>query len=270
MDCGAEIGRVVALAAGMAALASVGPAHADDAALAKQLNNPVASLISVPFQLNYDRSIGPEDGDRHLLNIQPVVPLELSEDWNLVSRTILPVITQHDTAGHSGTQSGLGDITQSLFLSPVSPGPGGIIWGIGPAFLIPTATDDLLGSEKWGAGPTGVVLKQGGPWTYGMLTNHIWSFAGSSDRMDVSATFLQPFLAYTTADARTFGLNTESTYDWENDHWSVPINLTAGKLVQIARQPVSFTAGLRYWAEAPESGPEGLGLRLSVTLLFPK
>lgn len=258
------------LLAAASLLGSAGLACADDADLAKQLSNPVASLISVPFQFNYDRGYGPDDGYRATLNIQPVVPISLNDDWNLISRTILPLITQHDVAGQSGTQSGLGDTTQSLFFSPKAPGPGGVIWGVGPAMLLPTATDDMLGSGKWGAGPTAVLLKQSGPWTYGVLANHIWSFAGDDDRSDVNSTFLQPFLSYTTPTAWTFGLNTESTYDWTNDDWSVPINFTVAKLVKFGKQPVSFTVGARYWAQTPESGPEGWGVRGVVTLLFPK
>lgn len=258
------------VAAAAAVMLFSGPARSDDADLAKQLSNPIASLISVPFQFNYDSGYGPNDGYRATLNIQPVVPISLNENWNMISRTILPIITQEDIAGPSGTQSGLGDITQSLFFSPKQPGAGGVIWGVGPVFLVPTATDDLLGTGKWGAGPTGVALKQSGPWTYGMLANHIWSFAGEGDRNDVNSTFLQPFLSYTTPDAWTFGINTESTYDWTSGDWSVPINLTVAKLVKFGDQPVSFTVGTRYWAEAPENGPDGWGFRGVVTLLFPK
>jgi hypothetical protein len=114
------------------------------------------------------------------------------------------------------------------------------------------------------------VLKQDGPWTYGMLGNHIWSFAGQSDRRDVSSTFMQPFISYTTKDAWTFSLNTESTYDWETNDWSVPINFAVAKLITIDKQPISLTAGIRYWAAAPDNGPEGLGFRVAVTFLFPK
>ncbi|WP_156386944.1 MULTISPECIES: transporter [unclassified Rhizobium] len=238
--------------------------------LAKKLSNPIASLISVPFQFNYDRGYGSEDGNREVLNIQPVIPISLNEDWNVISRTILPVISQNDIAGQSGHQFGLGDITQSLFFSPKQPGPDGIIWGAGPAFLIPTATDDLLGTGQWGAGPTAVALKQDGPWTYGLLANHIWSFAGRNDRQDVSSTFLQPFVSYTTPDAWTFALNTESSYDWVQDEWSVPVNFQVSKLVKLGEQPVSFTAGARYWAQSPENGPQGWGFRAGVTFLFPK
>jgi hypothetical protein len=169
-------------------------AFADDADLAKQLSNPIASLISVPFQFNYDRGYGPNDGYKAYINVQPVIPISLNDNWNLISRTILPIASQHDIAGPSGDQFGLGDITQSLFFSPAKPTESGITWGAGPVFLLPTATDDLLGGGKWGAGPTAVVLKQDGPWTVGMLVNHIWSFAGAHDRSDVSSTYLQPFI----------------------------------------------------------------------------
>lgn len=244
--------------------------RAQDQDLAKKLSNPIASLISVPFQLNYDRGFGPVDGHKTILNIQPVIPISLNEDWNVISRTIVPVVWQSDIAGKSGSQSGLGDTVQNFFLSPKQPGPGGVIWGVGPVFLLPTATDDLLGSEKWGLGPTAVVLKQDGPWTYGGLANHIWSIAGERSRQDVNSTFLQPFLSYTTADAWTFALNTESTYNWETNDWSVPINMMASKLVTFGKQPVSFQVGARYWAAAPENGPEGWGFRANVTFLFPK
>lgn len=256
----------------LATIATMGASSAQEAEsdLAKKLSNPVASLISVPFQFNYDRGFGPEDGNRETLNIQPVIPISLNEDWNIISRTILPVIWQNDIAGPSGHQFGLGDTTQSFFLSPKEPTAGGIIWGVGPAFLLPTATDDLLGSGKFGIGPTAVVLKQEKEWTVGALANHIWSVAGEGSRPDVNSTFLQPFLSYTTKDAWTFTLNTESTYDWESDEWSVPINFEISKLVKFGEQPVSFQAGARYWATAPESGPEGWGFRVAVTFLFPK
>jgi hypothetical protein len=149
-------------------------AHAQNAdELAKQLSNPVSSLTSVPFQFNYDDGFGPPgDGDRFLLNVQPVIPASIGEHWNLISRTILPMVSQDDVVPGTGGQSGLGDLTQSLFFSPKAQIASGWTWGVGPALLVPTATDDLLGSEKWGAGPTAVVLKQSARgWTHGALVN---------------------------------------------------------------------------------------------------
>jgi hypothetical protein len=239
--------------------------------LAKQLSNPVAALISVPFQLNFDQDIGPaEEGDRWTLNLQPVIPIGINAEWNLISRTILPLIAQDDIFPGAGSQSGLGDVVQSFFFSPKEPTSSGWIWGAGPVFLLPTGSDDLLTADQWGAGPTAVVLKQQGHWTYGALANHLWSFAGDEDRQDVNATFLQPFLSYTTPTAWTYTLNTESTYDWEGEEWNVPVNALVSKVTKVGSQLVSVGGGLRYWADSPESGAEGLGVRLVFTLLFPK
>lgn len=247
-----------------------GAATDDASALAKQLSNPVASLISVPLQLNHDADIGPSDGERTQLNVQPVVPIALNEDWNLISRTILPIVSQNDVPGAGDDELGLGDTLQSFFFSPVEPTTGGWIWGAGPVFLLPTATDATLGAEKWGLGPTAVVLKQEGQWTYGALGNHIWSVDGDEARPDVNATFLQPFLAYTTPDAWTFTLNSESTYDWRADDLSVPLNALATKVLRAGDQLLSVGGGLRYWIEESDNGPEGWGLRFVVTFLFPK
>ncbi len=238
--------------------------------LAMQLANPIAALVSVPFQLNYDQDIGLRgEGERWTLNVQPVIPIELNEDWNLISRTILPLITQSDIAAGSGSQTGTGDAVQSFFFSPVAPVNGWIV-GAGPVFLLPTGSDDRLTADKWGAGPTGVALKQSGPWTYGALANHIWSFAGESNRPDVNSTFVQPFLSYTTPTGVTYTLQTESTYSWEDDSWNVPIAAVVSRVFAIGEQRFSVAGGFRYYAESPISGPDGLGVRLVFTLLLPR
>ena len=239
--------------------------------LAKKLANPVAALISMPFQLNYDSDIGATDnGSRWLMNIQPVIPLSINDDWNLINRTILPVISQSDIALGSGSQSGIGDIVQSMFFSPAAPSKSGWIWGVGPVFLLPTGSDDLLTADKWGLGPTALALKQVGPWTVGALVNHIWSVAGDDDRADINSTFLQPFVSYTTPTAVSFTINSESTYDWESKQWAVPVNFTVAKVTKFGKRLVSVGGGVRYWATSTDTGPEGWGGRLFVTLLFPK
>ena len=243
----------------------------DSADLAKKLANPISSLISVPFQLNYDSNIGPaDDGDRLVLNIQPVIPTSLNSDWNLITRVILPITSQDDIFPGAGDQFGLGDTTISAFFSPVKPAFGKWIWGVGPVAVLPTATDDLLGGEKWALGPTAIALTQSGPWTVGGLVNHVWSFAGDGKRTDINNTFLQPFVSYTTPKAWTYTLNTESSYDWKADEWSVPINAQVSKLTKFGNQPVSIGVGARYWANSSPTGPEGFGLRAFITFLYPK
>lgn len=262
--------NIVSCAAVATSLFSAATYAQDAENLAKKLSNPIAALISVPLQYNYDHHFGRnDDGHRSLLNIQPVVPITLNADWNVISRTIVPLVSQSDVIPGSSA-SGLGDITQSLFFSPKKPTAGGLIWGVGPVFLFPTGSDSQLSARKWGAGPTGVLLKQSGPWTYGALANHIWGAGGVKSRTNVSNTFLQPFLSYTTKDAWTLGVNTESTYDWKSEQWGVPLNLTVSKVMKFGKQPVSIGGGLRYWAGDPRGGPRDVGLRVVVTFLFPK
>ena len=243
------------------------PQAASSEDLSKQLNNPVSNLISVPFQENIDFSVGPDEGTRSVLNVQPVVPFAISEKWSLIVRTIMPITYQDDVIPDSD-QFGLGDVTQSFFFSP-KPGPGGIVWAVGPVFVYPTSTSRFLGGDKWGAGPTALVLKQTGGDTVGILANHVWSVAGDGDRADISTTFLQPFFSHTTKAHTTFGINAESTYDWKGKHWTVPVNLTVTQLTHMGKQPVSVGGGVRYYASAPRDGPNW-GVRLIFTMLFPK
>ena len=248
---------------------AAGGASAQD--LAQQLANPVSSLISVPLQLNVDRQVGTEDtGERLTLNIQPVIPIRLNDDWNLISRTILPLIDQTGIAPGSGSQNGLGDVLQSAFFSPVAPTSGGWIWGAGPALLMPTGSDDRLTADKWAAGPTAVFLKQEGPWTYGALVNHLWSFAGEDERSHINSTFMQPFVSFATPTGLSYTLNAETTYDHRTDQWTAPVFLGFSQVTRIGSQMIQLSAGLRYYLDSPASGPDGLGFRLNVVLLYPK
>lgn len=239
--------------------------------LANKLQNPVSDLISVPIQINYDQNIGQdEDGDRWLTNIQPVIPLSMNEDWNVISRTILPLISQQDIYPGYGEKSGNGDLLQSLFFSPKAKTPSGWTWGVGPAFSFPIASENEFGTEKWSIGPTAVGLRQDGPLTVGLLVNHLASFAGSDDRDDVNATFVQPFAAYTWKTGTALSINSETTFDWENDDTQMPINLVLGQLVPVGNQMFNVGIGLRQYLQSFDNGPDGTGGRIVVVWLLPK
>jgi hypothetical protein len=238
------------------------------AELAMKILNPVADLINVPFQNNWDFGIGATDATRFTMNIQPVIPFSLGEGWLVITRTIMPIISAESPIPGGETRSGLGDILQSFFFSPRAPVNGWTV-GVGPVFSYPTATDDALGTEKFGMGPTAVVLKQKKGWTIGALVNHVWSVAGEESRPDISTTFLQPFLSYTTKKHMTFGLNTESTYDWEGEQWTVPLNASVSQLLKVGKLPLSLGVGVRPYLEKPEGGPDW-GMRFVATFVFPK
>lgn len=236
-----------------------------DADLAQKLSNPVSSMTTVPLQWNYDCCYGTDDGARLTLNIQPVIPFKLKDDLNLIVRTILPVIYQQSPAPGVGSSSGVSDITQSFFFVPRT--SGGVTFGVGPVFLYPTGGEEL-GTEKWAAGPTALILKQDKGWTYGALVNHLWSFAGEDERDEVNQTFLQPFISYNTKAATTYSLNAESSYNWTTQTWSVPINASVSQLYTFGKQRVSVAAGAKFYL-TDEVGAPDWGLRVTATFLFP-
>lgn len=239
------------------------------AELAKKLANPVASLISLPFQNNMDVGIGELNGSRNTLNIQPVIPIKLSTNINLIARVVLPVVSQYNIYSEGSQQSGLSDAVVSAFFSPAE-AKNGLVWGIGPAFLVPTATDDLLGTKKFGVGPTALVLKQANGWTIGALMNQIWSVAGDEDRADVNQMFLQPFLNYNWKSGAGVGLNSEITQNWEGSTTTAYINSTVSGVTKLGAQIVSLAVGPRIQVAGPEGSKSDFGVRAAVTFVFPK
>ncbi len=256
----------------LGALMMLGSAHGratEDGDLAQELTNPIADLITVPIQVNIDRDVGPvDDGTRITTNVQPVIPFQINDRWNLITRTIVPLVDQEDLFPGAGSQFGLGDVNASLFFSPANPDDQGLTWGVGPVLVLPTSTNSKIGSEKWAAGPGAVALSIRGPWTVGLLANHVWSFAGDDDRQDIRNTFAQPFVSYTWPSAWTVSAQSETTYDWEAEEWGVPVNLAVSKLVQLGGLPVSLQAGAGYWLEPRENGPEGWRFRLQANLVL--
>ena len=254
----------------LAAALFAAEARAEDSSteeLAKKLQNPVAPIINVPIQNNYNWNVGQEhDGNVYMLRVQPVIPLPFNREYAVVSRTVLPFMSQDKVLGAS-SQTGLGDTEQSFFFTPMKPSSDGLKWGAGPLFYLPTATNPELGAEKWGLGPTGVILTQNGPWTAGLLANHIWSVAGHKDRPELNQTYLKPFGAYTFHNGFSINATLESDYDWRKAEWSLPFVAGASKVLSLGTHRLSVGGMLTYDPEMLASNK--LGLRAVVTLLLP-
>lgn len=271
---GRDVARVLATLVAVSILAGASPARADDEAteLAKKTQNPVADLISVPLQSNFNFDTGTKDATVYVLNVQPVIPLKLSSDWNLITRTIVPIINQPSLFEGpnqiSGSAWGLGDINASLFLSPAR--PGALIWGVGPTFTLPTATDWRLGSGKFSLGPAAVALTIQGPWVLGALINNQWSVAGWGDR-DVNRMLLQPFVNYNLGKGWYLTTSPIVTADWEADsgeRWTVPVGGGVGRLFKVGPLPINMQLAAYYNAEKPRFGSEWQ-LRFQVQFLLP-
>ena len=258
---------------GMASLA-VAEDQSSATDLAKAAQNPIAAMISVPFQNNTNFNVGPRDETQNVLNIQPVIPVDLNPEWNLVTRTIIPVISQPEVVPGQGRTNGIGDIQFSAFFSPKASTASGWIWGAGAIAQLDTASDDVLGTGKWGLGPTAVALKMEGAWVYGGLINNVWSVAGDDNRADVNAMLIQPFVNYNFPDkpGRYLTFAPIITANWEADsdnRWTVPLGLGIGQITKWSQQPVNLQASAYYNVENPENSADWQ-LRLQLQLLFPR
>ena len=241
------------------------PAEQD---LAKQLSNPISSLVSLPFQFNWEQNVGPNEQTRFVLNVQPVMPFAINDSWNLIARVIVPFVGQPPLFDGGVSAFGISDILASFFVSPTH---SLIIWGVGPAISLPSTSITTLGTEKWSAGPTAIVLKQTGPWTVGALWNQIWSFSGNRVRADVDQMFLQPFLSYQATKTVTLVLQSESSANWEVDEgrWTVPINFSVSKLSTFGTFPASYQFGGGGFAVHPDTGPSWK-VRSAIVILLPR
>jgi hypothetical protein len=250
------------------------PAEAPEAPgesdLAKKTQNPVASLISVPFQSNFNFGVGPDNGVQYVGNFQPVIPISLSENWNMINRPIVPVLYQPRASAAQGSEWGLGDIQYQAYFSPAKPGK--LIWGVGPVLSFPSATEDFLGSEKWSAGPALVALTMHGPWVVGANVTNQWSFAGDEDRPHVNQLFLQPFVNYNMPRGWYLSAAPSMTANWKaesGEKWTVPLGGGIGKIFKLGAQPINMQLQAFGYAEKPRGGPEW-ALRFQFQLLFPK
>lgn len=245
----------------------------DAASLAKAAQNPIAAMISVPLQYNINFDTGPLDGTQHLLNIQPVYPIDLNPKWNLITRTIVPVISQPAFAAGQDRTFGLGDIQFSALLSPKQT-VGGWVWGAGAIAQLDSATNARLGQGAWGLGPTAVALHLGTTWVYGALVNNVWSVSTDAGRPRVNQMLLQPFVNYNFADhpGRYLSFSPIITANWEASsaqRWVVPLGLSIGQIMRVGRQPVNLQAGAYYNVERPDDATRWQ-VRLQMQLLFPK
>jgi hypothetical protein len=249
--------------------AQPGGGQAQGADLAKKLSNPISDLVSVPFQFNWEQGVGPSKETRFILNVQPVMPFSLNKDWNMIVRVIAPLISQPALTEGGTAASGVGDIFTSFFFSPLKVKQFTV--GFGPAVSMPSNAEPTLGSGKFSAGPTIVVLKQTGRWTYGALWNQVWSFAGNADRTDVNQMFLQPFLAYQATRTVTLSAQSETTANWEaaEKKFTVPINFSVSKLSSFGVFPASYQLGFGVFAAHPDIGPSWK-IRGAIVIMLPR
>jgi hypothetical protein len=251
----------------------VAVAHEDAAELQKKLTNPVSDIVSLPFQWTTNLNVGPLDEPQHVLNIQPVYPVKLSDKWSLINRAIIPIVSNPAFASDQDRVSGLGDILLQEFFAP-APKHGGLIWGIGPAIQLDTATGERLGTGKWAAGPTVVFLGEPGDLTVGALLTQVFSFAGDADRTDVSLFQLQPILSYRLNPKLSVAYVGIITADWEAEDssqaWTVPLGASLSRVTRPKGfVPVNYIAGAGYNVVRPDQAGDWF-LRAQVIFILPK
>ena len=258
-----------------AILASIGfSAHAELSAveLAKLAQNPVGNLVSVPFQNNSNLNVGPNKVTQNVLNIQPVIPISVNTDWNVITRTIVPVVTMPAPApGVNGAQ-GIGDVVMTAFLSPAKPGEW--IWGLGPVAQLPTNTTAELGNKNVGVGPSAVVLHldHEDPWVYGVLVNNIWSVSSNNQGGSYNNGLIQPFVNYNFKNGVYIVSSPIATVNWQaasGQQWTVPLGGGIGKIFHLGELPMNTTLAAYYNVVKPEYGPNWQ-IRAQVQFMFPK
>lgn len=240
------------------------------AELNQQTQNPIAALTSVPFQNNWTFNVGPNDQTQYIMNLQPVIPYQLNQDWNLIMRMVMPLISQPQMSANVSGAFGLADTDVTFFLSPISSSK--FIWGIGPVISIPTATSRDLGSSRWGLGPSIVLLTQQNHWTIGLLTNQIWTLGGTNGDNGINNLFIQPFISYSLNASWNLSFTSETNYNWNaaiKQRWTVPLDLVLVKVLMLGKQALTIGAGPRYFAKFPGEKPRW-GARLVISFLFPK
>ena len=256
------------------ALAQSDETESEAAELARKAQNPIASMVSLPFQLNVNFDTGPLEKDQEILNIQPVYPFTLNDNWNLITRTIVPVISQPAFTPGQGRTNGIGDINFSAFFSPKKPTSSGWIWGAGPILVMDTASDDRLGQGAWSIGPSAVALKMNGPWVTGALINNVWSISKDSGRSDVNQMLIQPFINYNFPNkpGRYLSFSPIITANWEAESgqkWTIPLGLGIGQVMKLGKQPVNLQLASYYNVARPDNASRWQ-IRAQFVLMFPK
>ncbi len=243
----------------------------DPAELARKLANPIASLISVPFQNNTDVGVGEDhDGYINILNVQPLIPIKLSEKLNLITRSIIPVVSQKNITGEGTSQTGLGDMSIITFFSPVE-AKKGFVWGVGPVFLLPTATNEFLGTKNFSIGPTALALIQTHGMTIGATVRQMWSVANAEGRIDVNTFYLQPFFTYNWKSGAGVGISAEVTENWVGDNSTTAYIIpNVSGITRLGTQIIRINIGPRFQVASPDKNGAVFGIRAELAFVFPK